>query len=334
MSTTVIQDRIDAIIGVPLCAGAGAPPPDGEVPHDLCVMEMYAWITGQEWTDSPDNCSQLIGAFMRRYNDSIDQAGRDELAKWTIANVACLARTADDGRERERGYIVADWAVRIAVPVWLELAGATTAAQRVRELPEIVDDKAAWQGSALVREVRKELPDWWTWRTPLREKMRAAVKEALKDKPADDAAIAAATVAAADAAIAAGAGRGAAGPADTATAATAALAAATVAALADGAIAAAAGPADPVRAAAAGTALAAAADAALADGAIAAATAAIAAAAADAASAISDEVDAVVYKAVYAHINEVLAERWAPATVPLKQSARELLDRLVEVGKA
>jgi hypothetical protein len=201
MSTTVIQDRIDAIIGVPLCAGAGTRPPDGEVPCDLCVMEMYAWITGQEWTDSPDNCSQLIGAFMRRYNDSIDQAGRDELAKWTIANVVRLERTADDDWDRERGYIVADWAVRIAVPAWLELAGSTTAAQRVRELPEIVDDKTAWQGSALMREVRKELPDWWTWRTQLREKVRAAVKEALKDKPA--AAVSAAADAATTAAAAA-----------------------------------------------------------------------------------------------------------------------------------
>jgi len=206
MSTTVIQERIDAIIGVPLCSGPGTRPPEGEVPCDLCVMEMYAWITGQEWTDDPENCSELIGAFMRRYNDCTDQAGRDELAQWVIANVERLAATADDGRDRERGYIMADWAVRTAVPAWLDLAGSMDAAQRVRELPVIVDDKTAWQGRALMSEVRKGLPDWWTWRTELREKVRAAVREALKNGPAAADATAATAAAAATATTARGGG--------------------------------------------------------------------------------------------------------------------------------
>jgi hypothetical protein len=178
--TTLTEERIALIADLPLTVGSHSEPPPGSPPCGLCIMEKFAWITGQDWTDDPDNCSPVIGAFLRRYNDCTDQDGRDQIDKWVIANWERLVKTADDDRDYARGYIVADWAARTSLPLWLELAGATDAAQGLRALPEITDARSARAGRDAARASRVGLRDYWAWRIELQEKVRAAVVKALK----------------------------------------------------------------------------------------------------------------------------------------------------------
>src|SRR5205807_3133064 len=68
-------------------------------------------------TDHPPEICPVIGAYLRRLNDSGDQALRDRLQPYTIRALG----TGDDGHQTQRGYLAADFAVRTALPVWLEL---------------------------------------------------------------------------------------------------------------------------------------------------------------------------------------------------------------------
>lgn len=201
LMTTVLQDRLAAIADLPLTAGSHDAPPAGELPCGCCVMEKYAWVTGQEWTDDPENCSPVISAFLRRYNDGTDQDGRNKIDAWVFKNADRLAATANDGRDGERGFQVADFGIRVALPLWLELAGATEPAAKLRAFPEITDAVSVSAVRPLIRDARSRLTgDWWAWRNDLRAKVKDAVLKAMEKRPA---AAATTTAAATDAATAA-----------------------------------------------------------------------------------------------------------------------------------
>lgn len=212
----IIRERLEAVADVKLDVGAHQPP-DGDTPCGFCIMEKFAWITGQDWSDHPDNCSPVISAFLRRWNDVTDQDGRDQLDAWTIENADRLAATANDGQDMRRGYLVADWAVRTAMPVWLDVAGATNAAEQVRALAPIVDHDSARAARKVTAPLRDQVWDrYWGWRGEIREKVREAVEKALAEKKdaagAAVAAVAAEAAEAAGAAVAAGAAGAAYGP--------------------------------------------------------------------------------------------------------------------------
>ena len=54
---------------------AGGHPEDGE----FCIMEAVAFVAGEPWSDHPACASQVIGAFMRSWNDALDDEGRQKL---------------------------------------------------------------------------------------------------------------------------------------------------------------------------------------------------------------------------------------------------------------
>ena len=54
--------------------GAHAKPDDG-----MCVMEAVAYIAGEPWSDTPECASPVIGAFLRSWNDSLDDDTRQSL---------------------------------------------------------------------------------------------------------------------------------------------------------------------------------------------------------------------------------------------------------------
>ena len=57
-----------------LAYGGHTKPEDG-----MCAMEAVAWIAGERWSDHPKCASPVIGAFMRRWNDVLDDEGRQLL---------------------------------------------------------------------------------------------------------------------------------------------------------------------------------------------------------------------------------------------------------------
>jgi hypothetical protein len=117
-------DRIE------LKAGAHASRDDG-----VCAMEAVAWIAGESHTDHPSCVSPVLGAFLRQWNDDLDDEGRQRLKPYLARTIG----TAGDGQDEARGWLCADWLVRVHAPVWLELAGVRDAAAALRGLPELRD---------------------------------------------------------------------------------------------------------------------------------------------------------------------------------------------------
>jgi hypothetical protein len=202
--------------------------------------------------------------------------------------------TAGDGRDEDRAWMITDWAVRVALPTWLDIAGVKDSPAKLRALPEITAETIG-DAKPLVYKIRDEA---WERRKEWRAKLTEAIKVELKkrgidwpDAVADAVADAAAAAAAAAAAVAAAA---AAAAADADAAAAAAAAAAAVA------VAAAAAAADADAAAAAGY----------------------------------WRVRSAVYKKLKAIYQEKIGEKYAPTQTALLASAEDLLKRMCELEPA
>src|SRR5690606_26994214 len=76
-----------------------------------------------------------LGAFVRRWNDDLDDEGRQRLKPL----LPLMVGTAGDGHDELRGWLCADWLVRVHTPAWLELAGIRDAAAALRGLPPLRD---------------------------------------------------------------------------------------------------------------------------------------------------------------------------------------------------
>jgi hypothetical protein len=111
-----------------------------------CVMELASMLAGEPFSDRPECVSPVIGAFLRVYNDSIDDCRRQDLyayAAEAVGSRACSgveqARvdrlnewTEQRGRVSRTGRLVPPWLRAIVFyPASGELAG-TVAAQSIR----------------------------------------------------------------------------------------------------------------------------------------------------------------------------------------------------------
>ena len=201
-----IPERLALVKDIPLTAGSHSRPlyvDENCAPGAFCLLEKHAFVTGQRWSDTPDNCCTTIGAYGRRVNDRCSQEMRDRIDEWWMANIDRIVKTAHDGHQRARGFILMDHAIRVALAARLDTAKRPEAADRLRALPVIVDRASSDAAVRVVREIRKTLPAGWEWRLTLRMKYRDAILAAMKDRPdadADAVAVAAAVaVAVADA---------------------------------------------------------------------------------------------------------------------------------------
>lgn len=111
---TILQDRLSQIAGLQLEAGGHNSIDDG-----CCIMEAVAFVAGEPWSDHPECASKVIGAFMRRWNDVVDDEGRQELKAW-IPRLVGSKGTAE--QEDARGWMATDWLVHSYLPLWLRTA--------------------------------------------------------------------------------------------------------------------------------------------------------------------------------------------------------------------
>jgi hypothetical protein len=110
-------------------SGAHDHPDDG-----MCVMEMVAYIAREAHSDNPQCVSPVIGAFMRSWNDGLDDDDRQQL-KALIPVVMDTRSTPED--EERRAWMALDWLVRVHAPAWLRLAGLVEQAERMEGLAEL-----------------------------------------------------------------------------------------------------------------------------------------------------------------------------------------------------
>jgi hypothetical protein len=127
----------------------GAHEPDGQ----FCVMEAVAYVAGESWTDSPRCASEVIGGFLRAWNDAMDDVDRQML----VPLIPRLVGTAaSEEVELRRSWMALDWYCRVSAPRWLRAAGLHDAAAAVEATAPIVDGASAAAAQGALMEARKQ----------------------------------------------------------------------------------------------------------------------------------------------------------------------------------
>jgi hypothetical protein len=167
---------------------AGSHEPD----HTFCVMEAVAYIAGEPWSDHPKCASPVITSFLISWNDGTNDEDRQNLKRFIPMVVGTNTGKADDTK---RAWMATDWLVRVFTPTWLDKAGMTDHAERLRGLDALTSAALARKAQPIIEQARKESD-------AARDAARAAAWAAARDA-AWAAARAAAWAAARDAAWAA-----------------------------------------------------------------------------------------------------------------------------------
>jgi len=79
--------------------------------HGACVMELASMLAGERFSDRPRTVCPVIGAFLRTYNDAVDDDLRQGLYRYAAESVGSLA---DIDVERRRAERCAQWAAEVA----------------------------------------------------------------------------------------------------------------------------------------------------------------------------------------------------------------------------
>lgn len=98
---------------VRLSRGKHRSPEDG-----ACVMELASMLAGEPFSDRPRSVCPVIGAFMRIYNDRLDDERRQDLYEWA-ARVVGTGEASEDVVE-ERAKACEEFS-RSLLPTWPRL---------------------------------------------------------------------------------------------------------------------------------------------------------------------------------------------------------------------
>jgi len=105
----------------------------------MCIMEAVAYFAGEKHSDCPACVSPVLGAFLRNWNDSVDDSFRQKLKPF----IARVVGTAGDGKDETRAWLATDWLVRVCAPAWLDLCNLPQHAMALRAAGEITDAASA-----------------------------------------------------------------------------------------------------------------------------------------------------------------------------------------------
>ena len=133
----MLADRAAKLDSIVIAHGAHKTPEEG-----MCSMELVAWLAGEEHSDAPQCACPVIARAMIRLNDRISDAKlRTDLL------LPLLPRLIGSRASREvmtkRGFVAADMAVRVFLPIALEVRGLHSEAARWRDSAEVKDRPGA-----------------------------------------------------------------------------------------------------------------------------------------------------------------------------------------------
>ena len=151
---TIIDDRLPDLDHITLRKGNHAENDQGA----MCIMEAAAWIAGEPWTDHPTCVSPVIGAFLRSWNDNLDDADRQQLKPYITKVVGTAASPEVENR---RAWMALDWLVRTYTPAWLRLAGLDAQADQLAGLPEFAAGMDVPAIRPAIDAVRKDARASW-----------------------------------------------------------------------------------------------------------------------------------------------------------------------------
>ena len=130
MTYLIDPDRLAEVLDPDFTIKKGAHnnPDDG-----MCELEAVAYITRSEHTDHPPCASPVIAAFLRSWNDTLDDTTRQTLKPY-IPRLVGTAGTPE--QEDQRAWMALDWLVRTYTPAWLRCAGLNDQADTLAGLAE------------------------------------------------------------------------------------------------------------------------------------------------------------------------------------------------------
>ncbi len=91
-----------------------------------CVMELASMLAGEPFSDQPASVCPVIGSFLRAYNDSIDDARRQDLYRYAAKVVG--SRTGEEVQQARLQHLTA-WGLQQQRRWWTRLLP-----QRLRSL--------------------------------------------------------------------------------------------------------------------------------------------------------------------------------------------------------
>jgi hypothetical protein len=131
---------------IELKAGTHASADDG-----MCVMEAVAYFAGEPFSDQPQCVSPVISAFMRSWNDSLDDSSRQRLKAYVFR---VMGTNTGASNEEQRAWLAIDWLVRTYAPTWFDLAGLKEYASALRGLPELTTNELTDQAQETIGAAR------------------------------------------------------------------------------------------------------------------------------------------------------------------------------------
>lgn len=152
MTTTLTLERLE---NLKLLRGSHASREEG-----VCFMEAVAWFAGEPHTAYSKSVSPVLGAFLRGWDDDLDDAGRQRLKPY-IPRVIGTAGDAD--ADKARAWLATDWMIRVYTPAWLELAGLNDQALALRGLPMLDSSAAASAAQATIEGARTAAASAWDY---------------------------------------------------------------------------------------------------------------------------------------------------------------------------
>jgi hypothetical protein len=149
---SIDTDRLAKVEALRLAKGA-----HDSFARGASVMEAVAYVAGEPFSDHPQCASPVVGAFLRAWNDRLDDQTRQRLKPYVVRLVGTAGSDKDEQRRRDMLW---EWLLSTLVPTWLETAGMHAEAKDVRahgrEALAHVREKA-WERRMAARERLIEL---------------------------------------------------------------------------------------------------------------------------------------------------------------------------------
>jgi hypothetical protein len=111
------------------------------------VLEAVSRYSREHFTDKPKMVSPVITAFLREFNDALDDDRRQELKDYIPRIHRSLL---SDDVEDFRAWVATDWLVRVQAPMWLRAAG-------MEELAEPLESSGSVYDPDTAREIQEAL---------------------------------------------------------------------------------------------------------------------------------------------------------------------------------
>ncbi len=151
MTTNTLALNLDALR---LDTGGHRSPNEG-----MCVMELTSYLAHEAFSDHPQCASPAVAAFLRSWNDSVDDEFRQQLKPYAAKVIGTRTNEAD---EQIRAWMATDWMVRTMTPAWLDLAGLREQANTLRALVPLTSDEIAIGVQDILVRVRQDADAAWS----------------------------------------------------------------------------------------------------------------------------------------------------------------------------